>query len=75
MAITITKNQKFFDELASFNPKLARILDEEHGWTDKLVHRSHDASILQPQGRRESTQKVSNQDPIAGVVPSKMGRN
>ena len=75
MAITITKNQKFFDELASFNPKLARILDEEHGWTDKLVHRSTDASISQSTRRPESTQKISNEDPIAGVVPSKVGRN
>ena len=75
MTVIIEKNKKFFKELAQFNPKLARILDEEHGWTDKLVHRSTDASISQPQGRRESTQKVSNQDPIAGVVPSKMGRN
>ena len=73
--ITITKNKKFFDELSLFNPKLARILDEEHGWTDKLVHRSTDASISQSTRRPESTQKVTNQNPIAGVVPSKVGRN
>ena len=75
MTVIIQKNKKFFDELASFNPKLARLLDEKHGWTDKLVYRSTDASISQSTRRPESTQKVSNQDPIAGVVPSKVGRN
>jgi len=75
MAITITKNQKFFDELASFNPKLARILDEEHGWTDKLVYRSTDASISQSPRRREGPQEVATEDPLVGVVPSNMGRN
>ena len=75
MAITITKNQKFFDELASFNPKLARILDEEHGWTDKLVHRSTDASISQPQRRREATQKIRKDDSDQEVASSEMGRN
>jgi len=73
--ITITKNQKFFDELSKFNAKLAHLLEHEHGWTDQLVHRSQHGRLSQPQGRRESTQKVTNQDPIAGVVPSKMGRN
>ena len=73
--ITITKNQKFFDELSKFNAKLAHLLEHEHGWTDQLVHRSHDASISQSTRRPESTQKISNEDPIAGVVPSKVGRN
>ena len=75
MAITITKNQKFFDELASFNPKLARILDEEHGWTDKLVYRSTDASISQSKGRRKGTEATGDADPIEGLVPNKVGRD
>ena len=75
MAITITKNQKFFDELASFNPKLARILDEEHGWTDKLVHRSTDASISQPGRRQEGTAKAGNNQQDQAVASSNMDRN
>ena len=73
--ITITKNKQFFDELARFNPKLARILDEEHGWTDKLVYRSTDASISQSQGRREATQKTGTNDSDQDVASSEMGRN
>ena len=73
--ITITKNKQFFDELARFNPKLARILDEEHGWTDKLVYRSTDASISQPQGRREATQKTGTNDSDQDVASSEMGGN
>ena len=73
--ITITKNQKFFDELASFNPKLARILDEEHGWTDKLVYRSTDASISQSKGRRKGTEATGDAGPIEGLVPNKVGRD
>ena len=73
--ITITKNKQFFDELARFNPKLARILDEEHGWTDKLVYRSTDASISQPQGRRKATQKTRTNDSDQDVASSEMGGN
>ena len=73
--ITITKNKQFFDELARFNPKLARILDEEHRWTDKLVYRSTDASISQPQGRREATQKTGTNDSDQDVASSEMGGN
>ena len=75
MSYTIEKNTKFFEEVSRFNPKLARILDEEHGWTDKLVHRSDDASLSQPQGRREGTQANRNADPIKGLVPKKVGRD
>ena len=75
MAIIIEKNKEFFAELANFNPKLARILDEEHGWTDKLVYRSTDASISQPQGRREATQKTRTNDSDQDVVSSEMGGN
>ena len=73
--ITITKNKKFFDELSLFNPKLARILDEEHGWTDKLVYRSTDASISQSKGRRKGTEATGTADPIEGLVPNKVGRD
>jgi len=73
--ITIHKNKKFFEELSSFNPKLARILEQEHGWTDKLVYRSDNGSLSQSQGRREGNQKNGTYDTIKDVVPSKMGRN
>ena len=73
--ITITKNKKFFDELSLFNPKLARILDEEHGWTDKLVYRSTDASISQSKGRRKGTQKTGTNDSDQDVASSEMGGN
>ena len=73
--ITITKNKKFFDELSSFNPKLARILDEEHGWTDKLVYRSEDASISQPRRRQEGTAKAGNNQQNQAVASSNMDRN
>lgn len=75
MAVIIEKNQKFFDELANFNPKLARILDEEHGWTDKLVYRSEDASISQPQRRRERTPTSGNDHSNTKMVSEKVGRN
>ena len=73
--ITITKNQKFFDELASFNPKLARILEQEHGWTDKLVHRSDDASISQSTGRREGTQAIGNGHSHTEMVSEEVAGN
>ena len=75
MAVIIEKNKEFFAELARFNPKLARLLDEEHGWTDKLVYRSTDASISQPQGRREATQKTGTNDSDQDVASSEMGGN
>jgi len=75
MAVIIEKNKEFFAELTQFNPKLARILDEEHGWTDKLVYRSTDASISQPQGRREATQKTRTNDSDQDVASSEMGGN
>ena len=75
MAITITKNQKFFDEVSKFNPKLAHLLEHEHGWTDKLVHRSQDAGLSQSPRRREGNQEDGTLDAIKNVVPSKMGRN
>jgi len=75
MAIIIEKNKEFFAELANFNPKLARILDEEHGWTDKLVYRSTDASISQSKGRRKGTEATGDADPIEGLVPNKVGRD
>ena len=73
--ITITKNQKFFDELSKFNAGLSRLLDEKYGWTDKLVYRSTDASISQPQGRREATQKTGTNDSDQDVASSEMGGN
>ena len=73
--ITITKNQKFFDELASFNPKLARLLEQEHGWTDKLVYRSDDGSLSQPRRRQKGTEAIGNDDAIQNLVADKMGRN
>ena len=75
MSYTIEKNKEFFEELSRFNPKLSRILDEEHGWTDKLVYRSTDASISQSQGRREGTEATGDADPIKGLVPKKVGRD
>jgi len=75
MTIIIQKNQKFFDEVSKFNPKLAHLLEHEHGWTDKLVHRREDAGLSQSQGRREGNQKNGTYDTIKDVVPSKMGRN
>jgi len=75
MTIIIQKNQKFFDEVSKFNPKLAHLLEHEHGWTDKLVHRSEHAGLSQSQGRREGHQKNGTYDTIKDVVPSKMGRN
>ena len=73
--ITITKNQKFFDELASFNPKLARILEQEHGWPDKLVHRSDDASISQSTGRRKGTEAIGNDHSHTKMVSEKVAGN
>jgi len=75
MTIIIQKNQKFFDEVSKFNPKLAHLLEHEHGWTDKLVYRREDAGLSQSQGRREGNQKNGTYDTIKDVVPSKMGRN
>ena len=75
MAVIIEKNKEFFAELTRFNPKLARILDEEHGWTDKLVYRSQDASLSQSPRRREGTQATRDADPIKGLVPNKVGRD
>jgi len=75
MTIIIQKNQKFFDEVSKFNPKLAHLLEHEHGWTDKLVHRSEHAGLSQSQGRREGNQKNGTYDTIKDVVPSKMGRH
>ena len=75
MSYTIEKNTEFFEELSRFNPKLSRILEQEHGWTDKLVHRSFDASLPQPKGRREGTEASRNADPIKGLVPQKVGRD
>ena len=75
MSYTIEKNTEFFEELSNFNPKLARILEEEHGWTDKLVYRSFDASLSQPQGRRKGTEASGDADPIKGLVPKKVGRD
>ena len=75
MSYTIEKNKEFFEELSRFNPKLSRILEQEHGWTDKLVHRSFNASLSQPQRRREGTEAPRNADPIKGLVPKKVGRD
>ena len=75
MAIIIQKNQKFFDEVSKFNPKLARLLEHEHGWTDKLVYRSDNGSIPQPRRRQERTDAIGEDDPIKNLVPDKMGRN
>ena len=75
MAIIIEKNKEFFDELARFNPKLARILDEEHGWTDKLVYRSQDASLSQSPRRREGTATSGGDHSDKKMVPEKMGRD
>jgi len=75
MAVIIEKNKEFFDELARFNPKLARLLDEEHGWTDKLVYRIDNGSLSQPQRRREATQKTGTNDSDQNVASSEMGRN
>jgi len=73
--ITIHKNKKFFEELSSFNPKLARILEQEHGWTDKLVYRSNNGSLSQPRRRQERTDAIGEDDPIKNLVPDKMGRS
>ena len=75
MAIIIEKNKEFFAELANFNPKLARILDEEHGWTDKLVYRSEDGSLPQPQRRRERTPTPGVDHSNTKMVSEKVGRN
>lgn len=75
MAIIIEKNKEFFAELANFNPKLARILDEEHGWTDKLVYRSTDASISQPRRRQEGTAEAGNSQQDQTVASSNMDGN
>ena len=73
--ITIQKNRDFFDEVSRFNPKLAHILEHDHGWHDKLVHRSDDASISQPTRRSQGTTKTPDEDEILRLVPQKMGRN
>jgi len=73
--ITITKNKEFFKELSQFNAKLAYILEHEHGWTDKLVYRSTDASISRPGGRQKSTPMASDEDADNGVATSTMGRS
>lgn len=73
--ITITRNDQFFKELSQLNPKLARLLEHEHGWTDKLVYRSTDASISQPGGRQEGTAKAGDNPEDQKVAPSTMGRN
>jgi len=75
MTIIIQKNQKFFDEVSKFNPKLAHLLEHEHGWTDKLVHRREDAGLSQSPRRRERTPEDGTLDAIKNVVPRKMGRN
>ena len=75
MSYIIEKNTKFFEEVSRFNPKLSRILETEHGWTDKLVHRSDDASLSQSPRRREGTEASRNADPIKGLVPKKVGRD
>jgi len=75
MAVIIEKNKEFFEELTRFNPKLARILEEEHGWTDKLVYRSDNGSLSQSQGRREGTQATGNNHSDKKMVPKEMGRN
>ena len=75
MTIIIQKNQKFFDEISKFNPKLAHLLEHEHGWTDKLVHRREDAGLSQSPRRREGTPEDGTLDAIKNVVPRKMGRN
>jgi hypothetical protein len=73
--ITIQKNRDFFDEVSSFNPKLAHILEHDHGWHDKLVYRSEDAGVSQSRGRSQGTTQTPDEDEILRVVPSKMGRN
>ena len=73
--IIIEKNRTFFDEVARFNPKLAHILEHDHGWHDKLVYRSDDAGISQPRGRSQGTTKTPDEDEILQLVPKKMGRN
>jgi len=73
--ITITGNDEFFKEVSRFNPKLARLLEQEHGWTDKLVYRSTDASISQPRGRQEGTAKAGDDAEDQEVATSTMGRS
>ena len=73
--ITIQKNRDFFDQVSRFNPKLAHILEHDHGWHDKLVHRSDDASISQPRGRSQGTTKTPDEDEILRLVPQEVGRN
>ncbi len=73
--ITIQKNRDFFDEVSRFNPKLAHILEHDHGWHDKLVYRSDNGSISQPRGRSQGTTKTPDEDEILHVVSKKMGRN
>ena len=75
MAVIIEKNKEFFAELTRFNPKLARLLDEEHGWTDKLVYRSQDAGLSQSPRRREATQKTGTKNSDQDVASSEMGGN
>ena len=75
MSYTIEKNTEFFEELSRFNPKLSRILEQEHGWTDKLVYRSFDASLSQPKGRREGTATSGGDHSDKKMVPEKMGRD
>ena len=75
MAIIIEKNKEFFAELANFNPKLARLLDEEHGWTDKLVHRSDDASISQSKGRRKGTEATGDDHSHTKMVSEEVAGN
>ena len=73
--ITIQKNRDFFEEVSRFNPKLAHILEHDHGWHDKLVYRSDNGSISQPRGRSQGTTKTPDEDEILRLVPQKMGRN
>jgi len=73
--ITITKNQKFFDELSKFNAGLSRLLDEKYGWTDKLVYRSEDAGISQPGRRSKGSENVSTQSEDQKMGEAKMGED
>ena len=73
--ITIEKNRDFFNEVSRFNPKLAHILEHDHGWHDKLVYRSDDGSLSQSRGRSKGTIQTPDEDEILKVVPYKVGRN
>ena len=56
---TIKVNETFFKEVSDFNPNLATKLKNEHGWTDKLVHRRDDASLSQRSGQRQRVKETS----------------